>query len=385
MSSASFGSQLAGLGKAALSEAKRSAKMAALKARIEKLKLVDLNKAHYALGKKCYDLGLLRDQFGPDFDSIAELERRIKVGRDGAKIAVHETGGEMLKRLAGDTKMAAEAKGRSLKLKQLLMELGKQVAGLNSPSAELSTEIHAVAEVNARIAGEDAALTRLIADTAGWNHIKGASHSIASDTGSNITHLSMGFLAALGKRRKAVGWACAVALALAFALAIPFTLHKRSTTHKPQRSDFSIKVLEALSEGPFKAAPSEYGPDALISFSDDSYFFVVAKGPVDHISWLKLSVVLDPTNEVLSRHALARFQMALAALCSEDAVDWVREKLRTAISSKADYEAPTRSFGGISINTAITNGFGVAYDGGSGATLDTAQFMAFQMTLSKNP
>ncbi len=55
---ASFGSQLVGLGKAAFGEAKRGSHSAALKTSIEKLKPIDLNKAHYALGRKCYNLGL---------------------------------------------------------------------------------------------------------------------------------------------------------------------------------------------------------------------------------------------------------------------------------------------------------------------------------------
>ena len=52
----SFGSKLASLGKAAFDETKRNAHLASLKAKIEKLKLVDVHKAQYVLGKKAYSL-----------------------------------------------------------------------------------------------------------------------------------------------------------------------------------------------------------------------------------------------------------------------------------------------------------------------------------------
>src|SRR3954470_2602925 len=80
-SHASFGSHLASFGKAALGEARRNTQIAVHKAMVEKLKLIDLNKAHYALGKRAVELCLFQKEFGPQWRAIADLERRVKEKR----------------------------------------------------------------------------------------------------------------------------------------------------------------------------------------------------------------------------------------------------------------------------------------------------------------
>src|SRR5437660_1464673 len=80
---ASFGANLRGLSKAAFQETKRHAQLAALKAKIEKIKHIDLTKAHYALGKKAYKVRATPKQFDSRYSELAELEQRIAMGRQG--------------------------------------------------------------------------------------------------------------------------------------------------------------------------------------------------------------------------------------------------------------------------------------------------------------
>jgi pSer/pThr/pTyr-binding forkhead associated (FHA) protein len=187
----SFGSQMAALGKAAFGEAKRNSQMAGVKARIEKLKLIDLNKVHYALGRKCFELGLHQDRFPAQYAAIIELEKRIKAKRDHVSPANEETTGAKIRRIAGEAKQAAEAEGLALKEKQLLTEFGNEIAGLDDPSLDLKEETEAVAAVNVHIRMEEENFTSLTADSTDRTQFSLLSRSLANTTTSQATRWGM--------------------------------------------------------------------------------------------------------------------------------------------------------------------------------------------------
>jgi hypothetical protein len=144
---ASFGSKLARLGKAALNETKRNARLVALKAKIEKLKRIDLAKAHCALGKKAHELKVLRERFDAQFDQIEKLESLIERKRSGVPEQADATRAETFKRVAGNVAMKGEAEAQTLKLRRLMVELGQQIVSVGDHPPELATEIAMISRI----------------------------------------------------------------------------------------------------------------------------------------------------------------------------------------------------------------------------------------------
>ena len=248
---ASFGSQLAGLGKAAFGEAKRNARMAGLKAKIEKLKLVDLNKAHYGLGKKCFELGLHQDQFPAQWAAIQELEERIKVKREHSSPVEAETTGAKIKRIAGETKQSAEAEGLALKEKQLLTEFGKGIAGLDVHTPDLNTELHSVAAVHSAIQIETDELSKLGESSSDRSALKNLSHSLASDVGSKGSTAARGLWASM-RRLRAIAVVGVITLCL---VAIGAVKKWRQTSSSKATGSHSTVLLSASKAPPAPPAP----------------------------------------------------------------------------------------------------------------------------------
>ena len=145
-----FGSRLAGFGKAAFRGTRRMAHLAALKAKIEKLKLVDLHKAQYALGRKAYELRIADEKLGGEYEEIAAIEKSIGVKRAGLPGDHSATNMQLVKSAAVSVKMRAEAEGLELKLKQMFVALGSGVE-LFSEAAGLESEITGVRSVNSQV------------------------------------------------------------------------------------------------------------------------------------------------------------------------------------------------------------------------------------------
>lgn len=164
---ASFGSQLVGLGKAAFGEAQRGGRLAALKTRIEKLKLFDLNKAHYALGKKCYDLGLHREQFNHEFDTVLSLAEQIKERNEVAFATPHESQKKRLKRACLKAAATAEATIFDLKLKQILIHLGRLIATSTTDATPLKSQLAVVKKVTNAIRTAESAMATVKFEQAG--------------------------------------------------------------------------------------------------------------------------------------------------------------------------------------------------------------------------
>jgi len=145
-----FGSKLASFGKAAFRETTRMAHLAALKSQIEKLKLVDLNKAYYALGKKTAKLRVAPEKFGAEYDEIAAIEKKVAEKRTGIPGDHKATNMQLLKGAAMSVKMGAEAEGLELKLKQMFVALGSRVE-LLSEAVGLENEMTAVHSIHSQV------------------------------------------------------------------------------------------------------------------------------------------------------------------------------------------------------------------------------------------
>ena len=142
--------KLSQFGSAVLSETKRGARLASIKAVIEKLKRVDLTKAHYELGKKAYELKVDEERFSDRYREISALEETIKtkkVGKAGDKNAT------MLENFRGVTinaKSVVEAEAFEIRRKQLLVRIGKEYRPSLVPTA-VGEELAAVGVVEAQI------------------------------------------------------------------------------------------------------------------------------------------------------------------------------------------------------------------------------------------
>lgn len=215
-----FGSKLAGLGKAAFHETQRNAQLAALKGKIEKLKMVDLNKAHYALGKKAGELRFATEKFGAEYDGIAEVEKSIADKKAGVPVDHSAKNMELLKGAAMSVKMRAEAEGLELKLKQMFVALGGNV---EAPGAAvgMENEMAGVQSVRSRIAEMEKEYSTLSGDHAAQGELKNLSSSLAKEAGATGKAVWVGGIGAFQqsanvKRAIVFSTAALIVVAIAF-------------------------------------------------------------------------------------------------------------------------------------------------------------------------
>ena len=122
-----IGAKLAGFGRIALQQTKQNVQLAALKAKVGQIKLVDLFKAHYSLGHKAYELRVVPEMFGDLYREIDDLEIAIGIKRNGVTTNASATEIQKLKATASSAKMAAEAEGLKLMLGQKFVALGRSI------------------------------------------------------------------------------------------------------------------------------------------------------------------------------------------------------------------------------------------------------------------
>jgi hypothetical protein len=144
--------------KAGWASVKQNSKIAALHAQIEKLRNVDLRRAHHALGKRCYELGLLEDPLASSFAAIREIEASIAKKQEKVEAAADETRMAALKRIGKDTAKATHAQGLALKREHLITELGKQAYIWKESGAleGLASDIETVENIHGQIQVKEA-------------------------------------------------------------------------------------------------------------------------------------------------------------------------------------------------------------------------------------
>jgi len=184
----STGSKIASLGKAAFHEAKRNAHLASLKAQIEKLRLVDLAKVQYALGKRAYELKIHPETFATNYSEIGAIEQNIATKRAGVTTADIATKMQKVKDVAVNTTMKAEAEALELKLKHRLVALGRDAEEFKE-CPELKDESDGVQSVNSRISDLEKEYGALSVDHAAQQQLKSLSGSLAKDAGEKSREL----------------------------------------------------------------------------------------------------------------------------------------------------------------------------------------------------
>ncbi len=208
-----FMAQVKALGRAGLQETQRNAHLASLKAQIEKLKLVDVHKAQYALGRKAYELRITPERFGGEYDAIAAIESSIAEKRAGVPADHSASNIQLVKGAAISAKMKAEAEGLQLKLKQMFVALGSGVEGLTE-AAGLENEMAGVRAVQSQIQELEKEYASRSADHQAQAQIRNAAHSLATDAAQTFDTAS--------KRVRSISWVklCVVLLLLASGITI---------------------------------------------------------------------------------------------------------------------------------------------------------------------
>jgi pSer/pThr/pTyr-binding forkhead associated (FHA) protein len=329
----SFGSKLASLARAALNETKRNARLIALKAKIEKFKRIDLPMAHYALGKRCHELGLHGDQFTSQREAIVDLEQRIKAKRDGVACANQETPSEKFKRIASDTKSAAEAEGLALRLKRLLVEFGKHIAGLDTLPAELNAEtatINAIHQSIAAISAEYAALNDSNADALAFGDL---SHSLTAEAGAKAKIGIRQVVAWIRSHPTPALCVAVTCLLIVFSAVFVFTRGKGVSDPTANRATNSLttvsqRLIEHVRNGQFEKSVNESGsgwskPGLALSIkgnlnAPDHIMVAFISDEVD----LSQSAMESKSNKERVLKQLTEFSMLIAA-ANQDAGQWI--------------------------------------------------------------
>jgi hypothetical protein len=122
----SFAERLKNEAKASWSDIKRSSRKASVHAQIEKLKQVDLRTALFALGKRCYESGLMESELEEQFQAIRDLDTTIASKREISEAEADETKLAALKRLGKYTAKASHAQALTVRRHHLITKLGRQ-------------------------------------------------------------------------------------------------------------------------------------------------------------------------------------------------------------------------------------------------------------------
>ncbi len=186
----SLGKSLIAAAGAAAGEAKRGAKITGLKAQIEKIRRVDLQRAYCNLGKKAYEVRFDADTHGEAYAEIESLDVQIADQRAGVKPDADATMAQKAKAAAVTAKMKARAEALAHKRKGRISALGESVWQSGDSSGEISREATEIQALCARIAEMEAQLAAAVADHSTrdeLNHISSSIGSQAADLAGDVS------------------------------------------------------------------------------------------------------------------------------------------------------------------------------------------------------
>ena len=206
----SFVPRLTNLGKAAMDETRRNAKLVSLKAQIEKAQRIDLANSYFELGRKCYELKCYNDIFEQEFAEISDLSASILKKRKGVSVADEAPLFDKLKIFGQNLVGKATAEKLAMKLKQLLTKLGEKASAQQSVH-DLSDFLEAVIKIKTHIAEMKAEYATLSADHEAQKQFKNASVSLAKGADEEVHNLSKGIV---GWFRRAINIKSAIAVGL---------------------------------------------------------------------------------------------------------------------------------------------------------------------------
>ena len=164
-----FGKSLLAATCAAASEAKRGAKITGLKAKIEKLRRVDLQRAYRELGQKAYEIRFNAETHAEAYAQIEGLEARIDQKRAGVHADKHGTLAEKARAAASTAKMKAEAEALAHKRGTKLQEVGRALHESGTMEGLGKSVVDSAAEIEARICRLSEELACVRSDTSARN------------------------------------------------------------------------------------------------------------------------------------------------------------------------------------------------------------------------
>ena len=229
--SAGIGKGLLGMAKASAREAGRGAKLAGLKAQIEKVRRIDLHNAHLALGRKAYELGVMGNELSSEYAQVRDLETQIAEKRQGSSADGDAGVMAKAKAKAVSAKMHAEAELLERKRNGVLAQVGLRIAEDATDQAELTEELQAAATVSQRIDELQAAHDIATEDHSARNALASSAKSVGSGAAADVAAMRSSDQGKPIWKRKQV-WvvaACVVLIILASALVLNQN-HKDSTS-----------------------------------------------------------------------------------------------------------------------------------------------------------
>lgn len=226
-----IGKGLLGMAKASAREAGRGAKLAGLKAQIEKVRRIDLHNAHLALGRKACELGVMGDELSSEYAQVRDLETQIAEKRQGSSADGDAGVMAKAKAKAVSAKMHAEAELLERKRNGVLAQVGLRIAEDATDQAELTEELQAAATVSQRIDELQAAHDIATEDHSARNALASSAKSVGSGAAADVAAMRSSDQGKPIWKRKQV-WvvaACVVLIILASALVLNQN-HKDSTS-----------------------------------------------------------------------------------------------------------------------------------------------------------
>jgi len=166
----SFADRLKTGAKEGWADIERTSKAAAIHTQIEKIRNVDLRMALFALGKKCYEAGILQEDLQKQFQQIRDLDATIASKQEAGETVDAETKIDSLKRMGKDAANSSHAQALTVKRQHLVTELGRQAHAIMREECRpgLEAEIAAIEEIEGSILGQEEEVRIL-----GTGHAKG--------------------------------------------------------------------------------------------------------------------------------------------------------------------------------------------------------------------
>lgn len=173
-----LGGGLVGIAKAAASEAGRGAKIAALKAQIEKIRRVDLSKALTELGVKAYELRYEPAEYESLHVEIDAIKKAIIDKRAAIAVSEVATFTDKAKAKATELKNKAEAEPLAHSLKGKYEEIGSRIHKSGRNPVLLEGPLKQVTELKAVIARLTEEMNQLLGDSSGREELAASAKKV---------------------------------------------------------------------------------------------------------------------------------------------------------------------------------------------------------------
>ena len=237
-----LGHMILSMVKAGAGEAGRAARLAKLKAQTEKLRRVDLHRAHLALGRKAYKAGLYAEAHQSAYDDVKAIEVDIDQKRGGVQADAHGTMVEKAKAKAISAKMAAEAEVLASKRNALLAAIGASVAENGEGAESIEHEFDAARGVQQRITEKSRGYSELVSDRSARDALAASVKIVRGTAAAGSTAAETTDVTGTSYKRTVL----CVSLAVVFLLSLVVTVRSLRTLISYERPGESKQMTATL-------------------------------------------------------------------------------------------------------------------------------------------